>query len=590
MNRLPLVCIALIIFISICNAQDYGGLNGQLTGLVVKKGDASIALKAESFTATPKGQWSPGNLYENPTTLIGKELSFSLSSNPYWKEKVSKQLEDAVVGQRVTVTLEAAKITDTARVITIVFATEAVKQAAPAERLAFETANPDAAKDYRVFVDGTEIRVHDFFPVTDHRQYGVPLMTMPLAVFPMDKEVQVVVESTVHDGDLIIRPLRAGIKAARTGNRYSFTIANVQQLCLEFGDAIRRPLLLLPHAPEQPPASEAKIRTFKAGEVHHVGWIEMDDNETLHIPAGAVVFGNLLAQGKKNIQVTGHGILVIDNEFQKVGNALRFFDCDGVTLSGITIVNILDAWTVHMAKSRNITITGANVLSTRRDGIDINGCEGVAVEKAFVIACDDAVVVKSTSYSGVNGASARDITVRDSVVYNWGYGNALEIGFELQARLIENLRFQNIDILRATRAEKTAPTPVSLKNLTNKPGSDNNAAISISMSDHATVSNVLFENIRIEECRDDYLIRFRIVNSPYQFGTAERGRIRAVTLRNVALLGGAFIPPSVLWGFDEEHDIDGIRFENFQVLGQKQSSFRDHEWVTNAFVKNVVFQ
>ena len=82
------------------------------------------------------------------------------------------------------------------------------------------------------------------------------------------------------------------------------------------------------------------------------------------------------------------------------------------------------------------------------------------------------------------------------------------------------------------------------------------------------VSDVQFENIRIEHCYDK-LIDFRISHSRYS-SDAERGHIRDVTLRDIHWTRTRFnlgYTVSLIGGWDEDHRIENVSIENFVLDG-----------------------
>jgi hypothetical protein len=98
--------------------------------------------------------------------------------------------------------------------------------------------------------------------------------------------------------------------------------------------------------------------------------------------------------------------------------------------------------------------------------------------------------------------------------------------------------------------------------------------------DSATVSNVRFENIRVEESRK--LISLWI-NKARWSRDAERGHIRDVTFQNIQAVTAE--PPRIeLEGFDAAHAIDGVVFDDVKINGQPLAM---SGVVTNAFVRHV---
>ena len=155
------------------------------------------------------------------------------------------------------------------------------------------------------------------------------------------------------------------------------------------------------------------------------------------------------------------------------------------------------------------------------------------------------------------------------------WGNALEIGFELRCQTVNSITFRHCDLFHVDRG----------------------AALSIHNGDEATVENIVYDDIRVEDAPHK-LIDLAVFWSQYSTDrpatqaertwqymhgvwdgvlrvpagqeaahAANRGRIRNVTFRNVAVTDGQF-PYSVLHGYDAQHNVANIRFQNLTIHGR----------------------
>jgi polygalacturonase len=148
------------------------------------------------------------------------------------------------------------------------------------------------------------------------------------------------------------------------------------------------------------------------------------------------------------------------------------------------------------------------------DGIDVVGSQDVLIEGCFLRNNDDCIAVKSTNHSARRHSKysdwrrdVRGVEVRGCVFLNARAGNVMEIGFELQADSISDITFRDIDVLC---------------------GHGEGGVFTIHNGDHATVSRIVWEDIRVEHFYDK-LVDFRILNSRWS-GDDERGQIRDVRL------------------------------------------------------------
>ena len=100
--------------------------------------------------------------------------------------------------------------------------------------------------------------------------------------------------------------------------------------------------------------------------------------------------------------------------------------------------------------------------------------------------------------------------------------------------------------------------------------------------DSARVSNVRFEDLRIEEA--PRLISLWI-DKAFWTRDAERGHIDNVVFRNIKATTTS--PPRIeLKGYDNEHVVRGVTFDRVTVNG---SPVKNPDIKTNAFVREVTF-
>jgi len=152
----------------------------------------------------------------------------------------------------------------------------------------------------------------------------------------------------------------------------------------------------------------------------------------------------------------------------------------------------------------------------------------------------------------------------------------LEIGFELYSSEVKNITFRNSDIIHV----------------------ESNAALSIHNSGSAVVSNVLYDNIRIENVgkklfdlaifRSRYSIDgveteeemkklylhgawdgvLQVPSDKKNFHAKFRGYIKNITFRNISLIDCNY-PYSIFNGYNQDKNINGVKIENLVVNGKK---------------------
>jgi hypothetical protein len=107
------------------------------------------------------------------------------------------------------------------------------------------------------------------------------------------------------------------------------------------------------------------------------------------------------------------------------------------------------------------------------------------------------------------------------------------------------------------------------------------------MVDAATVSDVAFEDIRIEATRDK-LIRIAIGHDMWATDP-KRGHIRGIRFKDVAFTGKS-TPPSEIAGFSAEHPVEDVTFDNLTIAGKRITTPAEGRFAINPHVKGIVFE
>lgn len=414
----------------------------------------------------------------------------------------------------------------------------------------------------------------------------VPVFDTPIAsyaIFDFEGEVNVEV-NTMYDVRWVdIRPLKSALKPEYTGdNSFQFTMNKPENISLELNGRIRQqPLFIFSGNPEteKPSKSDPNVVYFEGGKLYKNVKLELNDNQKVYIEGGAVVQGYMFARNKKNISISGRGLL--DGSFNKTdptcnNRFIDFRDCENIGIEGITLHNGT-TWQVALFHCNKAEINGLRIVSESAsdDGLDIFRCTNVVVDGVFAHTKDDCVAIKSGGDYPADHPTD-NILVKNCVFWNSIWGNAIEIGFELYSNEVKNIRFSNIDIIHV----------------------EDGAAMSIHNAGQANVHNVIFENIRVEDCRQklfDLAIFFsqwgpdgirdpEFIKSNYLHGAWDgvqkppvgkaayhsqfRGKISNVVFRNIHVTGG-LMPFSVFHGFDSEKNVSEITIENLSYRGEK---------------------
>ncbi len=210
-----------------------------------------------------------------------------------------------------------------------------------------------------------------------------------------------------------------------------------------------------------------------------------------------------------------------------------------------------------------VTVRDVKILNYRKnsDGINAVNSRQVTIEDCFVRNYDDSIVVKALY---PDARDVEDITVRRCVVWcDWGF--SLGMTYEARVANIRRLRFQDCDVLHGMACR---------------------GVLGVKNGDRATVSDVCFEDIRVEDARVQLLEL--VIDRDMWSKDDQRGRIQGVVFRNITLSGGSPVP-STLAGYDAEHRVEDVTFENLRIHGKLVTSATVGKIHTNAHVENVRF-
>jgi len=416
--------------------------------------------------------------------------------------------------------------------------------------------------------------------------------------FSFEGKIEIEVSST-HDIKWVdIRPKNLGIESVIKDNKIYFSITKPCQLSVEINGESTRPVYIFASPLEKniPSKMDNNVLFFEKGKIHYTNTIKMKSNQTIYIEGGAIVRGVIEADNAKNIKVLGRGIL--EAGFVKEKRPMYFYQCENIEIEGIILLNNT-TWTLVPHACNNVNISNIKIVSWAfgSDGIDLVATSHVSIKDCFLRCNDDCIVVKcwggTEKYpqSAGKGANVTDIKVSNTVFWNMAWGNAIDIGFELRCDKISNLTFKDCDVVHVDRG----------------------AVFSIHNGDYATVQDILYEDIRVEDAMHK-LIDVAIFLSQYSLDRPEesaeerkirykqgvwdgvlkvyageeetyeknRGYIKNITFRNISVTDGQF-PYSVISGYDsKKHKVENVLIENLVVHGKRIKNLKD----ARVFIEN----
>ena len=429
--------------------------------------------------------------------------------------------------------------------------------------------------------------------------------------FDIEKEVTIKVYSKTKIKTVIIRPQSLNIKPVVNGNTISFKVTKPCQFVVEV-NGLHKALHLFANPIEKTTYNKSGKNVLYFGPgIHYPGTIRPKNNQTIYIAAGAVVHGNIYAYKVNNLKIVGRGILDASTLVRDVDSLtiLQLEQCQKVSIEGI-ILRDSHIWTLLAHECNDVEIDNIKIIGMWRynaDGIDIVNTKNVKIQNCFVRAFDDCIVMKGINnfywaqhnpdWDAKTQSNVSNVVVKNCVIWN-DWGRALEIGAETMADSIKHVLYQNIDIIHYV-----------------------NIAMDIQNGNRANVSNVTYDNIRVEEPITNaywdggdslikdldqeiklhgnaHKLKVDQVGCLFEINVRDNGWVKDVrygtvnniVFKNIRYSSLNYIPTSLFEGYSPEHEIKNITFQNIYINGIKISDVSKANFSINEFVKNLYFK
>ncbi len=338
---------------------------------------------------------------------------------------------------------------------------------------------------------------------------------------------------------VLLKPYSKGIVPREEDGAITFTLPDAGQFVLET-DSYQHCLYIFNSRPIPAPEPTSVTHYFGPG-VHFPGKVTLHSHESVYVDKDALVIGCLFAEDAEDIHIFGNGLLDDSSEGRCCGRCyeaftngnLKFYDCRHIRIEGI-LCRDSAIWCLNLFHCFDVTVDGIKIFGQWRyntDGVDIVNCQDIVIRNSFIHSFDDTITIK-----GIDRYRATDnerILTENCILWcDWG--KTCEIGIETACRRYRDIVFRSCDILRA-----------------------GNTALDIQNGDCAEVSDVLFEDIRVEYNAFDTDARYQA--SEEMVYDAE-GTVQIPALLNV--VNFRFRSPATLavWGNpDDGLDMTGIR-------------------------------
>jgi polygalacturonase len=250
-------------------------------------------------------------------------------------------------------------------------------------------------------------------------------------------------------------------------------------------------------------------------------------------------------------------------------NPIHLVDSHDVLIEGITVRNG-PGWTCKVTGGEHVTFRNVKVISFGRngDGIDPVSCSDVTIEDCFFRCTDDCIAAKAMRRPDGKPTNLERLTVTGCVMGGWMYADGMTVGFEAAADYIRDVVVSNCDVLYARGGNAVG----------------GHSAFSVICDGPAAVSNVRFEDIRVEA---DVLRNFELhVTDGQRYVKEPPGRITGVHLKNISW---AAEQPIILHGHDADHAVEDVTFENCTIADQKLTATDAPPFEADDHVRQVRF-
>jgi hypothetical protein len=431
-----------------------------------------------------------------------------------------------------------------------------------------------SANDHDIFV--YETGVH-FEPDSRDKKVGYAYfdMTAPIDVRVRCKDVVKAVA---------VRPVSLGIKATIVNeHELAFHLDKPAKLSMDINGRTDGNLILFAGSPDPNPPSpkDPNVRYFGPG-IHTVTdneWniLTVKSGETIYLAGGAILRARLFGKDVKDVTIRGRGIidgstlparhppdiakLLGEKEYSYRPVFVDFQNAENIRIEGVHLIDS-PMWTIRFDNSKNVVARDLRLIGYvwNADGIDIVNTINARVEDCFIRTSDDCIVIKGLPNKDQKRLDVKDVVVERCTLWA-DRASALEIGHETQCAEISNVTFRDIDIL--DQVHETIGYH----------------AIDIHAGDQAVIHDILYDNIRVENCAR--LIGMKVEQGQYN-QSKDLGRIRDVLFRNIQ---SALKSDLSLYGHSDTSGISRITFENL-TLGGKPMEPEIHG---NSFVRDLTF-
>ncbi|MGN8038663.1 glycosyl hydrolase family 28 protein [Chitinophaga sp. 22321] len=410
-----------------------------------------------------------------------------------------------------------------------------------------ETGSPAHNGDFTVKVRQPGGKWQDLYEynvkVDEVRGINHQVENASMAAFDFSGEVEVAVTSNRQKiRQAAIRPLSYGIGHRVVNNTVYFRLFQPKNISIEVnGDKFHNLHLFANPIQMAPPDSTAENLIFFGPGFHEIkgGMLKIPSGTSVYLAGGAVVKGYLMVDSARNVRITGRGI--IDSPGQE---GVKISHSENILLEGICLTQC------PVGASDSVTVRNVKSISSYKwgDGMNVFASNNVLYDGVFCRNSDDCSTVYATRKGFAGGC--RNIVMQHSTLWA-DVAHPIHIGLHGNTPhpdTIRNVRYIDIDILE--HQEKQV---------------DYQGCMAINAGDNNLVSDVSFEDIRVENIRCGQLVHLQIPFNK-KYCTAPGWGIENILFKNITYNGDS--PElSIVTGYSQDRRVRNVVFENLKING-----------------------
>ena len=351
------------------------------------------------------------------------------------------------------------------------------------------------SKLYDVTVNGKDIPVfkcivksRQFTAANCESTHGTPETNKEEASFVIidadkDEELHFEVTPKKNFTEVRIRPFSKGIDYGVKNGKICFKFKGQGQFTVEPEDHHGALHIFVNDASDYADVSKDSPDVIYFGPGYHdAGRIRIRSGQTVFIDFGAWVKGYFLEENISNFRIIGHGIVEKTDRYDvpvtggitSMAMEMHFLCCSGILVDGITMLDS-PMWVICINNCNNMIVNNIKQIGMFRgssDGFDIVNSQNITLSNSFIRNGDDCVTLKG--FMPFEKQNVENISVNRCVLWcDWGV--ALQIGAEACAEFYRNISFTDCDVIHEAQA-----------------------VLSFQTGGYADVSNVLYDDIRVE--------------------------------------------------------------------------------------------